>query len=224
MAKDPAFLFYYQDFLVGVDHMSLDQIGAYIICLCHQAHRGSIRPEHMLDICKTHDNLQIVRDKFKVDENGEYFNVRLREAMVKRLKFTESRRQNRLKHMSNTSNSSVEHMENENENISNKLLASRFESLWLKYPKKDGKRDAFRHFKSSVKSDKDFDLINKALDNYCRHASTLMPEYIKAGKTWFYNWSDWVDYEEPMSPEDRKKLKQTEEQIRSFENANVNTT
>jgi len=27
MAKDPAFLFYYQDFLVGVDHMTDEQIG-----------------------------------------------------------------------------------------------------------------------------------------------------------------------------------------------------
>ena len=46
--KDPAFLFYYQDFLVGTSFMSNEVIGAYIKILCYQADKGSISKEHML--------------------------------------------------------------------------------------------------------------------------------------------------------------------------------
>ncbi len=122
MAKDPAFLFYYQDFLVGTDYMTNEQIGAYIKCLCHQAHRGQISKEHMLDICKTSDIQNAIIDKFETDGNGFLFNQRLKDVVEKRKLFTESRRQNRAKrttvgsHVNNTSKTSVSHMENENEN------------------------------------------------------------------------------------------------------------
>lgn len=35
--KDPAVLFYFQDFLVGTDFMTADEVGKYIRILCHQA-------------------------------------------------------------------------------------------------------------------------------------------------------------------------------------------
>lgn len=108
MSKDPAFLFYYQDFLVGTDHMNLEQVGAYVRCLCHQANRGTIREEHMLNICKTHDNHMIIIEKFKKDINGELFNERLRLEVEKRKSYSESRRMNKI------SSSYVQHMENEN--------------------------------------------------------------------------------------------------------------
>ncbi len=91
VAKDPAFLFYYQDFLVGSDHMTDEQVGQYTKCLCHQANRYTIRESHMKAICKNNDNFQIVREKFVMDSNGELYNVRLREEMEKRKNFTQSR-------------------------------------------------------------------------------------------------------------------------------------
>ena len=96
MAKDPAFLFYYQDFLVGTDHMTDEQIGQYIKCLCHQANRGAIRVQHMKNICKTHDNHMIVSEKFKIGENGELFNERLRVEVDRRKAYSESRRKNKI--------------------------------------------------------------------------------------------------------------------------------
>ena len=51
MAQDPAFLFYFQDFLVGTDDMDNDEVGAYIRCLCHQAAKGCITEKHMMKIC-----------------------------------------------------------------------------------------------------------------------------------------------------------------------------
>lgn len=114
MAKDPAFLFYYQDFLVGTDHMTDEQIGQYVKCLCHQANRGAIREEHMKNICKTHENHMIIMEKFTKDENGELFNNRLKEEATKRSNYTESRRNNRKN--PNICRTYEKHMENENEN------------------------------------------------------------------------------------------------------------
>ena len=122
MAKDPAFLFYYQDFLVGTDDMTNDEVGAYIRCLCHQASKGSLTDKHMMKICLSSDIYTSVSSKFSVDEDGSLFNERLRIEVLKRAAFAESRRNNRLKsnknkHMKNISKTYVRHMENENEDI-----------------------------------------------------------------------------------------------------------
>jgi len=40
MAKDPAFLFYYQDWLVGTYFLNRKEKGAYMDLLCYQADKG----------------------------------------------------------------------------------------------------------------------------------------------------------------------------------------
>lgn len=122
MAQDPAFLFYYQDFLVGTDDMDNDEVGAYIRCLCHQAAKGSISEKHMMKICLRQDVYTNVSQKFSRNDDGYFFNERLALEMNKRKAFAESRRNNRLKKtydkdVSNTSKTYVAHMENENENV-----------------------------------------------------------------------------------------------------------
>ena len=124
MTKDPAFLFYYQDFLVGCDHMNLEQVGGYIKCLCHQANRYTIRKSHMESLVASHmgdhmasqENLKVVLEKFVLDENGEYYNQRLRDEMEKRRRYTASRLENlRPAHMAPHM---APHMENENDTSS----------------------------------------------------------------------------------------------------------
>ena len=95
MAKDPAFLFYYQDFLVGTDYFTNEEIGAYIKCLCHQAHKGHISSNHMLKICQRQKVHSVVKEKFVPDGNGGFFNQRMKEETEKRRKYSESRRKNR---------------------------------------------------------------------------------------------------------------------------------
>ena len=95
MAKDPAFLFYYQDFLVGTDHFTNEETGAYIKCLCHQAHKGSISEKHMLKICLRQGVQKTVKEKFISDGNGGFFNERLHDEIERRRKYSESRRKNR---------------------------------------------------------------------------------------------------------------------------------
>ncbi len=83
-----------------------------------------------------------------------------------------------------------------------------FESLWLSYPKRDGKKDALRHFNASVKTEEDFINIKKALGNYLL-SDTVKNGFIKNGSTWFNNWRDWIDNSiiTTKTPELEKALK-----------------
>jgi uncharacterized protein YdaU (DUF1376 family) len=95
MAKDPAFLFYYQDFLVGTDSFTNEETGAYIRCLCHQAHKGNITDKHLKKICGKKSIFETVSNKFRPDGNGGLINDRLQLEVQKRIDFAESRRRNR---------------------------------------------------------------------------------------------------------------------------------
>lgn len=114
MAKDPAILFYTSDFLTGTQFFTDTQCGQYIRLLCSQHQNGHIPEHHMKKICKTYDNP--VFDKFEKDDEGKYFNQRMKNEIDKRKKYSESRSNNRKKkNDSETYDSSCdEHMENEN--------------------------------------------------------------------------------------------------------------
>ena len=98
MAKDPAFLFYFRDFLVSTELMGSDEVGDYIRILCHMADKGRLTLKHMQSICKAYGVAHPLHNKFKIDQNGLYYNVRLEEEVEKRRNYTESRREN-AKHM-----------------------------------------------------------------------------------------------------------------------------
>ena len=93
--KDPAFLFYTSDFLGGIADLTMEERGQYITMLCFQHLKGSVSEKTIrlnlgsVSVC--------VLDKFIRDENGELYNKRLREEIVKRNNFTESRRNNGIK-------------------------------------------------------------------------------------------------------------------------------
>ena len=117
MAKDPAFLFYYQDFLVGTSFMTLEEIGAYIKLLCFQADRGPLAEKDILKKIPS-PIWEAICCKF-LKKDGVFFNERLLKEVEKRRVFTESRRKNLHmgshmdKHMGKRK---TPHMENENEN------------------------------------------------------------------------------------------------------------
>lgn len=127
--KDPAFLFYTQDFYVGTAFLTHAQVGKYIRLICAQHQHGRLSEERIMHICGDMD--PAVLDKFSKDQDGNYYNVRLEAEIEKRKKFSESRRGNIKKRwekntseiqVNNTSNTleytsedtSVIHMENEN--------------------------------------------------------------------------------------------------------------
>ena len=82
---------------------------------------------------------------------------------------------------------------NKDNNIKNEKKRDNvhFESLWLKYPNRQGKKEAERHYLASVLTDQDKADIEKALSNYLQ-CKTVKEGFIKNGSTWFNNWRDWV--------------------------------
>ena len=100
MSKDPAFLFYSSDWLSGTQRMSAEQKGKYIDLLCDQHQNGRLREKDMLNICKTYD--EDIFDKFKIDQDGLYYNSKLETETNRRKAYSESRRKNRT-----TKNSSI---------------------------------------------------------------------------------------------------------------------
>jgi hypothetical protein len=119
MAKDPAFLFYYQDFLVGTQFMSNEEVGAYIKVLCHMADKGKLECRWIKMLCGNDEIYRGIIDKFEHNGHGIYRHKRLQEEVEKRRKYSESRRLNRTKPQTKKDiicESYDEHMENENEN------------------------------------------------------------------------------------------------------------
>jgi hypothetical protein len=70
-----------------------------------------------------------------------------------------------------------------------------FDEVWQKYPNKDGKKHAKRHFFNSVKTQDDYARITRALENYIG-SERVRGGFIKNGSTWFNDWEGWVDYSE----------------------------
>ena len=104
--KAPSFQFYYRDWLHAVRRWNDSEKIEYLEMLCEQADQesGSI-PE---DIFNAECPTEKVRDKFEQDANG-FFNVRLRDILLKRDRFKASR-------LDNLKGSQVEpHVEKEEE-------------------------------------------------------------------------------------------------------------
>lgn len=95
------------------------------------------------------------------------------------------------------------HTPEQNKNIDKEVeqiqtqLTIAFEVVWGKYPVKDGRKAAERHFHSSVKTLADVPRIELALTNYLRHLK-ITGYTPKNGSTWFNNWTDYENWVEPV--------------------------
>jgi len=120
MAKDPAVLFYTNDFLSRTITMTNEQVGKYIRLLCIQHQQGYLTEKDMLNICKSYD--EDVYLKF-VKDGDKYFNERMKVETEKRKKYSESRKNNRISIKDNNICKSYDnHMEDENININENVL------------------------------------------------------------------------------------------------------
>ena len=121
MTKDPAFLFYSNDFSSGTQFFTDEQVGKYIRLMIAQHQHGHLSEKQVLIICKSYD--VEVMEKFTKDDEGKFYNVRLEFEINRRKSFTESRSLNKKgktksndNDIKNKSKSYDFHMENENEN------------------------------------------------------------------------------------------------------------
>ena len=94
--KDPAFLFYSQDFFMGTYGMTDAQVGQYIRLLCLQHTKGHLSEDIMAGTMGGALDVAII-SKFKVDENGLFYNERLDQEVNRRKEYSNSRRNNRNK-------------------------------------------------------------------------------------------------------------------------------
>ncbi len=104
------------------------------------------------------------------------------------------------------------------------LPADAFETIWLRYPRRIGKKAAERHFKASVREIKDWLGVQNALECFLRQMrNEARPiEKIPYGSTWFNNWYDWINYTEdkmhPMAARAILNLMLLPEQIEKLRN------
>ncbi len=150
---------------------------------------------------------QSLRSKFKITDDGMVFHARLTSEMSKRAKKSTSLSLNAKKRWDNTcksnANASDLHMPNEDENanenedvVKDKIVFN-FEELWMKYPKRVGKKDALRHMKASIKTPEQYTSCEQALKNYLS-SERVFKGFTMNGSTFFNNWLDWVDYKEEV--------------------------
>lgn len=163
--KDPAFLFYSADFLVGVSDLTMEERGQYITLLCLQHQKGRLN-ERTISLSIPNVS-QYVLDKFDKDENGLFYNKRVESEINKRNKYCETLSLNaksgwEKRNANNATayaNAEQKHMqgenENENKNVNksinriiniNSLYIDLFNILWSVYPRKDGKQYAIECF------------------------------------------------------------------------------
>lgn len=91
--KDPAFLFYSDNFLSGTMFFTDEQTGKYIRLLCAQHQSGHLEEKHMIFMCKGYD--EDIFKKFIKDDAGKYYNERLELEITKRRNYSESRSNNK---------------------------------------------------------------------------------------------------------------------------------
>lgn len=92
--RDPAFLFYPADFLIGTMDMTDEEVGIYIRLLCRQHQRGNIAPDAKINGRLMGDLSNEILSKFRKDSQGNYYNKRLKAEIDKRKKYSESRKRN----------------------------------------------------------------------------------------------------------------------------------
>ena len=188
MSKDPAFLFYPNDYLGGTMGMTFEEKGAYIDLLMLQFNRGHMT-EHMIG----HTVGQLwknIKDKFIQDPTGLWYNVRLDEEKSKRMAFTQSRRNNIKGVNQHTIGHMTSHMENENVNVNkDKNINIDFDFFWNDYDKKVGDKQKLKN-KWNKLSDKDRNDIMNYLPLYIE---AVPDKQFRKNPETFLNNKSWLD-------------------------------
>jgi len=116
MAKDPAFLFYAGDYLGGTMGFTLEQHGAYLLCLLLNFNTGRFTEEQAINVCGAQKKIwDKIKHKFQVDLHGLYYNKRIEEEKKKRISYCESRRRIGLHTRKHTQHHTDGRMEDEDE-------------------------------------------------------------------------------------------------------------
>ena len=185
MGKNPAVLFYPNDFIASTALWSDAETGLYIRLLCYQHINGGIQPEDFEQLC---GDCRRVRAKFVQHDDGLYYNERMLTETNKRRAYVQSRLENGEKggrpknHMDNHMDN---HMRNRNRNSNTTdnsntsrdreivkrereakeaQIEERFKRFWTSYPRKVQKIDARRAFSKLNPDEELLNAIIKAVE------------------------------------------------------------
>lgn len=83
--KDPSFLFYSQDWIMGTYSMTPAQKGCFIDLLAIQHQNGSLDMPTINKVCQgICEDIDVVLTKFVKNSDGKYYNKKLRNVMAER--------------------------------------------------------------------------------------------------------------------------------------------
>lgn len=193
--KDFAFLFYVNDWAGGTQWLTRLQRGAYIDLLLYQVNNTCFSLEEVKSILGADFEhcWSVLERKFQ-QENGKFYNEKMRKVLESRQKFTQSRRNNRLgkvkKQVKNTRKTLVKQVGNENENVIGKEIEiyPSFNDFWNLYGKKVGRHKTEKKWGKLTQSERE--KIIKALPKYV--ACTPDIQYRKNPET-YLNSKSWDD-------------------------------
>ena len=182
MAKDPAFLFYPNDYIGGTMGMSFEEKGCYMELLMMQFNQGKFteaQAKQVLSICFT-VAWPVLKLKFESD-GTYYWNKRLADEIEKRKRFSESRRLNGLgtKKTKASAKHMPKHMEDENRNED--IIKIEDEYIFLK--DKDFKKawDEFKQMRVKMRkplTDRAIKTILNKVDEFSKKNNTLPVQLI----------------------------------------------
>lgn len=223
MAKDPAVLFYTNDFLAGVSDLTFEERGQYITLLCLHHQKGRLSKK-AIDLGVPNVSNDVL-SKFKIDVDGNYYNERLEFEAEKRRKHAEHQRDKAKKRWEQkqleqcqtdaTATATVYAaayatampLENENESINSididinnnispkNLRENQFEQFWELYDNKKGKAKAKAKFLRL--SDTEAEKALQTVEAYVKATPDI--KYRKYPETWLNGkcWDDEIKISEP---------------------------
>lgn len=214
--KDPAFLFYPNDYIGGTLGMSFEQKGAYIELLMTQFNRGHMT-YHMIGqvLGQSFELWETLLDKFKTDTDGRFYNDRLEIEQNKRKHYSDSRKNNRLglNQYSKTEEDICGHMTSHMENENN--IYSIFYKKELEISKNDEKYKYFIDFiygnnelktelsgllliRDQLTFEQFTNLLEKAKTNSIKLMDTVLKidndkKYWKGKKSLYQTMNNWIE-------------------------------
>jgi len=194
----------------------LPQRGVLVTILCLTAHLERIPTEkEMIRSTQVHAYKALSKRLVDRGESLEYIVSKVLEDCEKvEVKRNISRNTSKTyrdkQKPSDVSHDAIDKIREEKRRLEKNIVVPVFEEVWQLYPLKDGKKSAERHFKATVKTEKDQSRISLALCKYLDHLKLNSWKKAKSGSTWFNNWEDWENWEEPEVNTVRKAEKKKE--------------
>jgi hypothetical protein len=93
MGNQPSFQFYHDDYVGGTIGYTMEQHGAYLMCLISQYKNGHQSKEKFNRVCN--GMFDSIAEKFCVDSSGDYYNARMDEISIADRAYRKSRAINR---------------------------------------------------------------------------------------------------------------------------------